>query len=90
MSILHVKLRNIFRHKNPAYGTFGYFFQLCTALKNQLTSVRGNNILVEIKFVFCIPDFLKTDRSHEMSHDTKHGTSLDMLVVKNNLIEKNH
>ena len=30
LSILRVKLRNIFGHKNPAYGTFGYFFQLWT------------------------------------------------------------
>ena len=27
--ISRVKIRNIFGHKNPADGTFGYFFQLC-------------------------------------------------------------
>ena len=34
LSILRVKLRNIFGHKNPADGTFGYFFQLCICLYN--------------------------------------------------------
>ena len=50
-SISRVKLRNILGHKNPAAGTFGYFFQLWPRHGQRTPAYPHLNVM--ILCVFC-------------------------------------